>query len=131
MTTPVTLRSVRLELAAAIKQAGYQSYEAPLATVTPPGVVITPSSPYLEAVTIGSGGLLWNIGFDLIVAVAFLDNRAALAQLEEIVVKVAQSLPNGVSFGEVSQPALEDVGPTQLLTARMPVIVRAQLTPTT
>ena len=50
-----TLATVRQDLAASIQQAGYRAYEAPLATVVPPAVVIVPDSPYLLANTLASG----------------------------------------------------------------------------
>jgi hypothetical protein len=127
-TTPVTLATIRSTLATAIQQAGYKSHAAPLATVVPPAVVIVPDAPYLIANTLASGGLMWQVNYQLIVAVASLDNRGSLAQLEEIVVRVCSSLPRGVAFEEVGQPAIEEVGPSSLLTCRIPVTVRANLT---
>lgn len=122
-----TLATVRDQIATAIQQAGYKTHAAPLATVVPPAVVIVPDEPYLEANTLASGGLRWQVNLQLIVAVAFLDNRASLGQLEDIIVNVCSSLPRGTEFSDVSQPAVEDVGPSQLLVARIPVAVRANL----
>ena len=123
-----TLRSVRQTLATAIEQSGYKAYEAPLATVIPPAVVIVPDAPYLEPDTISSQGTRWLANYELIVAVAYLDNRASLDQLEQIIVKVAANLPTGTVVGDVQQPQLEEVGPSQLLTARLSVSLRANLT---
>jgi hypothetical protein len=128
-TTPVTLASIRAAFATAIKQAGYQAYAQPLATVTPPGVVIVPGEPYLEANTLASGGTIWQLNLTLIVVVAYLDNQAALRNLEDIVVKVCANLPKGTSFDIVQQPTVEEVGPSSLLTCRIPVSIRANLTP--
>ena len=124
----VTLESIRTGLAAAIQTTGYKTHEAPLTTVMPPAVVIVPDSPYLEVNTLSSGGLVWQANFELIVAVASLDNRGSLAQLERIIVKVCQALPRGTILSEVQQPQVEEVGPSSLLTARIPVSVRANLT---
>lgn len=126
----VTLASVRADLATAIQAAGYKAHAAPLATVVPPAVVIVPDDPYLEANTLASGGLLWQANFELIIAVAHLDNRGSLDQLETIAIKVAQALPKGTIFSELEQPSIEEVGPSQLLVARMPVSIRANLTAT-
>jgi hypothetical protein len=128
-TPPVTLASIRAAFATAIKQAGYQAYAQPLATVTPPGVVIVPGEPYLEANTLASGGTIWQLNLTLIVVVAYLDNQAALRNLEDIVVKVCANLPKGTSFDIVQQPTVEEVGPSSLLTCRIPVSIRANLTP--
>jgi hypothetical protein len=128
MSTPVTLATVRASIATAVEQAGYKTHAQPLATVIPPAVVIVPDEPYLEANTLASGGLLWQVNLELIVAVAFLDNQASLRQLEDIVVKVCYSLPRGTEFSTVGQPSVEDVGPSSLLVARIPVAIRANLT---
>jgi hypothetical protein len=123
-----TLQSVRQDLADAIEQAGYAAHEAPLATIIPPAVVIVPDAPYLEADTISSGGIRWLVNYELIAAVQYVDPRSSLAQLEDIVVKVAVNLPKGTVLGDVQQPTVEEVGPSSLLTARIAVSVRANLT---
>jgi hypothetical protein len=127
-TPPVTLASIRQSVATAIEQAGYKAYAQPLATVIPPGVVIVPAEPYLEANTLASGGLLWQVNLTLIVVVAYLDPAAALSNLEQIVVRVATKLPRGASFDTVGQPTVEEVGPSSLLTARIPITIRGNLT---
>ena len=127
-TPPTTLASIRADFATAIKQAGFQSYAQPLSTVIPPGVVIVPGEPYLEANTLASGGILWQANLTLIVVVAYLDNQAALRNLEDIVIKVCANLPRGTTFDVVQQPTIEEVGPSSLLTCRIPVSIRANLT---
>jgi len=124
----VTLGSIRATFATAIGQAGYKAYSQPLGTVIPPGVVIVPAEPYLEANTLNSGGLIWQLNLTLIVVVAYLDNQAALLNLEDVVVKVCRNLPRGTVFDTVGQPTVEEVGPSSLLTCRIPVSIRANLT---
>lgn len=126
MTT--TLASVRTTFATAIEKAGYKAYAQPLATVIPPGVVIVPDDPYLEATTLASGGISWQVNLNLMVVVAYLDNNAALRNIEDIIVKVCTSLPLGTVFGIVGQPTVEEVGPSSMLTCRIPVSLRANLT---
>ena len=126
--TATTLATIRTSLAAAVQAAGYKTHAQPLATVIPPAVIIVPDEPYLEANTLASGGLLWQANFELIVAVAYLDPQGSLRQLEDIVVKVASNLPRGTEFSTVTQPSIEDVGPSQLLVSRIPVSIRANLT---
>ena len=128
MSTPVTIATLRESVATAIKDAGYNTFAQPLATVIPPGVVIVPGEPYLEANTLASGGLLWQLNLTLIVVVAYLDPVGSLRQLEDIIVRVAQRLPKGVTFDTVGQPTVEEVGPSSMLTARMDVSLRANLT---
>jgi hypothetical protein len=129
MTTPVTLSTVRQELANAIQAAGYKVHKYPPATVIPPAVVIVPDDPYLTAEVIGSGGNRWAVSFELIVAVAALDNEGQLIQLENITVDVVRNLPKGVALGSIQRPTVEQVGPSELLTTRIPVTVRANLVP--
>jgi len=129
MTTPVTLGTVRQELATAIQAAGYKVHKYPPATVIPPAVVIVPDEPYLTAEVIGSGGNRWAVNFELIVAVAPLDNEGQLIQLENITVDVVRNLPKGVALGSIQRPSVEQVGPSELLTTRIPVTVRANLVP--
>ena len=126
--TATTLATIRTSLAAAVQAAGYKTHAQPLATVIPPAVIIVPDEPYLEANTLASGGLLWQLNLTLIVVVAYLDPIGSLRQLEDIVVKVAQRLPKGTTFDTVGQPSIDDVGPSSLLTARMDISVRANLT---
>jgi hypothetical protein len=124
----VTLATIRASIATAIQGAGYNTHAQPLATVIPPAVVIVPDEPYLEANTLSSGGLLWQLNLELIIAVAYLDPQGSLRQLEDIVVKVASVLPRGTEITTVGQPSIEEVGPSSLLVARMPISVRANLT---
>ena len=124
----VTLATIRASIATAIEGAGYATHAQPLATVIPPAVVIVPDEPYLEANTLSSGGLLWQLNLQLIIAVAYLDPQGSLRQLEDIVVKVASVLPRGTEITTVGQPSVEDVGPSSLLVARMPIAIRANLT---
>lgn len=124
----VTLASTRRALADAIEQAGYVAHEAPLSTLIPPAVVIVPDAPYLEVDTIGSGGLRVLANYELIAAVAYNDNRGSLDQIEQIIVKVLTSLPVGTIIGDVQQPTVEEVGPSSLLTCRVSVSARVNLT---
>jgi hypothetical protein len=130
MTTPaVTLDTVRGQLAAAIAGAGYRVHKFPPATVIPPAVVIVPDDPYLDPEVISSGGNRWAVSFELIVAVAALDNEGQLIQLENITVDVCRVLPRGIELGPIRRPTIEQVGPSELLTTRIPVTVRANLSP--
>jgi hypothetical protein len=130
MSTPaVTLGTIRTTLATAIAGAGYRVHKFPPATVIPPAVVIVPDDPYLQAEVIGSGGNVWRVNFELIVAVAALDNEGQLIQLENITVDVCRVLPRGTELGSIQRPTLEQVGPSELLTTRIPVSIRATLAP--
>lgn len=132
MTTPaVTLNTVRTSLATAIEAAGYKAHRYPPATVIPPAVVIVPDDPYLTPEVISSAGNRWAVAFQLIVAVAPLDNEGQLIQLENITVDVCRNLPRGTELGPIQRPTVEQVGPSELLTTRIPVTIRANLAPAT
>jgi hypothetical protein len=130
MSTPaVTLSTVRTALETAIQQAGYRAHRYPPATVIPPAVVIVPDEPYLTAEVLSAGGNRWAVSFELIVAVAALDNEGQLIQLENITVDVCRALPRGTELGPIRRPTLEQVGPSELLTTRIPITIRANLAP--
>jgi hypothetical protein len=129
MSTPVTLATVRGNLATAIEAAGYKAHRYPPATVVPPAVVIVPDDPYLDAEVLSAGGNLWAVAFELIVAVAALDNEGQLIQIENVTVDVCRNLPRGTALGTISRPTVEQVGPSELLTVRIPITIRANLVP--
>jgi hypothetical protein len=130
MSTPaVTLSTVRTSLASAIQAAGYQAHRFPPATVVPPAVVIVPDEPYLTPEVLSAGGNRWAVRFELIVAVAPLDNEGQLIQLENITVDVCRNLPRGTELGPIQRPTIEQVGPSELLTTRIPITIRANLAP--
>jgi hypothetical protein len=132
MSTPaVTLSTVRTALASAIQQAGYKAHKYPPPSVIPPAVVIVPDDPYLEAEVISSEGNRWAVSFELICAVAALDNEGQLIQLENIIIDVCRNLPRGTELGPIQRPTLEEVGPSTLLTSRIPITIRATLAPAT
>jgi hypothetical protein len=125
-----TIAEVRDALAQALEGTGYTVYAYPPPTVIPPAVVIVPAQPYLDFETIGSAGTRMAVRFELIVAVAAIDNQAQLDNLEQITIAVVQALPNGTALEAIDRPTVEQVGPSSLLTVRVPVTVRATLTPT-
>jgi len=130
MSVPaITLSNVRTTLATAIEGAGYKVHRFPPATVMPPAVVIVPDEPYLTPEVLSAGGNRWAVAFELIVCVAPLDNEGQLIQLENITVDVCRNLPRGIELGPIQRPTIEQVGPSDLLTTRIPVVVRANLSP--
>jgi hypothetical protein len=130
MTTPVTLATTRTAIATAIGGAGYKAHAYPPPTVIPPAVVIVPDQPYLILETIGNPGTRVAARFELIVCVAALDNQAQLDNIEQIAIRVLQVLPAGTVVGDIERPTVEQVGPSSLLTLRIPIEVRATLTAT-
>ena len=126
----VTLATTRTAIAAAIQGAGYKAHAYPPPTVIPPAVVIVPDQPYLILETIGNPGTRVAARCELIVCVAALDNQAQLDNIEQIAIQVLQVLPPGTAVGDIERPTVEQVGPSSLLTLRIPIEVRATLTAT-
>ena len=126
----VTLATTRTAIAAAIQGAVYKAHAYPPPTVIPPAVVIVPDQPYLILETIGNPGTRVAARFELIVCVAALDNQAQLDNIEQIAIQVLQVLPPGTAVGDIERPTVEQVGPSSLLTLRIPIEVRATLTAT-
>ena len=129
MTSPVTMQTVRQTLATVFSDAGYQAYAYPPAVVIPPAIVIVPDDPYVQVEVIGSGGVRLQARFELIVAVQATDNPGSLDALEKLVVAVLQLLPQGYAVEPIQRPTVEQVGPSDLLTCRIPVQVRTALSP--
>lgn len=127
--TTVTIKTVRDNLAQVFTTAGYQAYAYPPAVVQPPAIVIVPDDPYIEVETIGSGGTKLLLRFELIVAVQSMDNPGSLDALEKMVAAVLQLLPQGTAVEPILRPTVEQVGPSDLLTSRIPILVRTALTP--
>jgi hypothetical protein len=127
---PDTLATTRTAIATAIAGLGYRAHAYAPPTVIPPAVVVVPDQPYLVLETIGNPGTRVVARFELIVCVAALDNQAQLDHLEQITIDVLQVLPAGTVVGDIERPTIEQVGPSSLLTLRIPIEVRATLTPT-
>jgi hypothetical protein len=130
MSTPDTLATTRTAIANAIAGIGYRAHAYAPPAVIPPAVVIVPDQPYLRLETIGNPGTRVVARFELIVCVAALDNQAQLDHLEQITIDVLQVLPKGTVVGDIERPTIEQVGPSSLLTLRIPIEVRATLTAT-
>jgi len=129
MTTPVTVKTVREGLAKIFTDAGYQCYAYPPAVVQPPAIIVVPDDPYMEIETIGSGGTRVKLAFELVVAVQPMDNAGSLDAIETLCVSILQLLPQGTELGSVLRPTVEQVGPSDLLTSRITIKIRAALTP--
>lgn len=123
----MSIRDQRAALAQALAAAGVSGvYTDPPSTVSPPCVIVAPDEPYLEPLSIGpSGEATVAVRFVLVCAVAHRDPAGALDQLEQLVVDVWHAVPQGTEIGDAGRPQLETVGPSELLTTAVPVLLRA------
>lgn len=118
MANLVTLRT---DLADALAAAGRVVYSFPKEQITPPALVLVPSSPYLVPVGIGGLSNRINVRFDLTALVAATDNQAALANLETLMLDVFNALPAGTSVNYWSQPSVQTVANQELLTSEITI----------
>lgn len=118
MANLVTLRD---DLATALSAAGRVVYAFPKEQITPPALVLVPSSPYLVPVGIGGLNNRINVRFDLTALVNATDNQAALANLETLMLAVFDTLPAGTSVNNWSQPNVVPIANQELLTSQITI----------
>jgi hypothetical protein len=119
MANLVTLRD---NLATALSAAGRVVYAFPREQITPPAIVLVPTSPYITPVAIGGLSNRLNVRFALTVVVGAADNQAALANIETLMLDVYNTLPNGTSIiNGFSQPQIEEVTGQQMLTSSLTI----------
>lgn len=115
------LVTVRKDLADALKAAGRVVYSFPKEAITPPALVLVPSSPYIVPVGIGGLNNRINVRYDITAIVGAADNQAALANLETLMLAVFDLLPSGVSVGNWAQPIIITVGSNEMLTSQITI----------
>lgn len=107
-----TATNFRTELAANINAAGIQAFASTPSTMPLPCVVLTPDSNYLELVSIGSA-LTYRVGLRAQINAAALSTEASLEVIEELIDRVIEALPSGVTASTVSAPRLDSLGQGQ------------------
>lgn len=119
MANLVTLRD---NLATALSAAGRVVYAFPREQITPPAIVLVPTSPYITPVAIGGLSNRLNVRFALTVVVGAADNQAALANIETLMLDVYNALPTGTGvISGFSQPQIEEVTGQQMLTSSLTI----------
>jgi len=115
------LATLRSDLADELAAAGRVVYSFPREQITPPALVLVPSSPYLVPVGIGGLNNRINVRFDLTAIVAAADNQAALANLETLMLDVFDVLPAGASVDQWTQPTVITIGSNEMLTSQITI----------
>lgn len=118
MANFATLRS---DLATALEAAGRVVYSFPREQITPPALVLVPSSPYVVPVGIGGLNNRINVRFDLTAIVGAADNQAALANIETLMLAVFDLLPAGSSVDQWTQPNVITIGSNEMLTSQITI----------
>lgn len=122
----MTIADVRSALMSAFAGLGVAVYDYVPPVVSTPALFVFPDEPYLETKTIGQT-VRFSIRLRLIAAVANLDNRAALANLEDLLVATSAALPNGYIAARWDKPTVDAVGVSDLLVSTMTVEVFATM----
>ncbi len=113
--------TLRTDLAEALEAAGRVVYSFPREQITPPALVLVPSSPYVVPVAIGGLNNRINVRFDLTAIVGAADNQAALANIENLMLAVFDSLPAGASVDQWTQPNVITIGSNEMLTSQITI----------
>ena len=113
--------TLRTDLAEALEAAGRVVYSFPREQITPPALVLVPSSPYVVPVGIGGLNNRINVRFDLTAIVGAADNQAALANIETLMLAVFDSLPAGASVDQWTQPNVITIGSNEMLTSQITI----------
>lgn len=113
--------TLRTDLAEALEAAGRVVYSFPREQITPPALVLVPSSPYVVPVAIGGLNNRINVRFDLTAIVGAADNQAALANIENLMLAVFDLLPAGASVDQWTQPNVITIGSNDMLTSQITI----------
>ena len=113
--------TLRTDLAEALEAAGRVVYSFPREQITPPALVLVPSSPYVVPVAIGGLNNRINVRFDLTAIVGAADNQAALANIENLMLAVFDLLPAGASVDQWTQPNVITIGSNEMLTSQITI----------
>jgi hypothetical protein len=90
-------------------------------TMTSPSIVLIPGTPYLESVLINGATTKVKINLTVTGVVAYMNNAAALDNLEQLMIDIISTMPSGYEVGNVNQPQPLEVGAGKYLTADLQV----------
>jgi hypothetical protein len=90
-------------------------------TMTSPSIVLIPGTPYLESVLINGATTKVKINLTVTGVVAYMNNAAALDNLEQLMIDIISTMPDGYEVGNVNQPQPLEVGAGKYLTADLQV----------
>lgn len=111
----------RQAFASAIEGTGYLVFPQPMETIPVPSITLVPHQPYLELLTVGRNRIQIQVKATLMVA--YNDNQASLMNLEDLIDKFLDAVPNGVQIEAFSQPSLVEVGPSKVLATEAVVTI--------
>lgn len=89
------------------------------AALIAPAVVVVPSDPYIEVLSIGRNK--YKANFELTFAVGMQDNQAALDNIENLIFTAIGLLPVGWTYSTASQPIPQNLGQADFLVSKISV----------
>jgi hypothetical protein len=113
--------AIRTPLQTALTSIAANVYNGIPETMTSPSIVLVPDSPYLESTLINGATTKVKINFLVTGVVAYLNNAAALTNLENLMISIISTMPGGYTVGDVSTPTPLEVGAGKFLTADLQV----------
>lgn len=114
---------VRSDFMTAFDNVQANVYDNTPPVVTTPALFVFPANPYIEYPRVGAA----HINLRLTAAVTYLDNASALDNLEVLIDEVLRALPDGTSITAWSAPAIQQVGPSNLLVSDMTITLATTL----
>ena len=89
--------------------------------MTSPSICLIPDAPYLESLIINGSTTKVKVNLTVTGVVAYANNAAALDNLEQLMISIISTMPNGYEVGNVNQPQPLEVGAGKYLTADLQV----------
>ena len=90
-------------------------------TMTSPSIILVADSPYLESTLVNGSTTKVKINMLVTGVVGYSNNAAALTNLEDLMISIISTMPAGYVVGNVSSPAVLEVGAGNFLTADLQV----------
>ena len=113
--------AIRTPLKTALSGIAANVYNGIPETMTSPSICLIPDAPYLESVLIGKGTTRVKVNLTVTGVVAYLNNAAALDNLEQLMISIITAMPAGYEVGNVNQPQPLEVGAGKYLTADLQI----------
>ena len=112
---------IRTPLQATLSTIAANVYNGIPEAMTSPSICLIPDAPYLECVLINGATTKVKINLTVTGVVAYMNNAAALDNLEQLMIDIITTMPDGYVVGNVNQPQPLEVGAGKYLTADLQV----------
>ena len=112
---------IRTPLKNALSTIAANVYNGIPETMTSPSICLIPDSPYLESVLINGNTTKVKLNLTIAGVVGYSNNAAALDNLEQLMINIISTMPDGYEVGNVSAPQSLEVGAGKYLTADLQI----------